>query len=72
MENHGEYLHEVRLGRNKKYHFVGQLLQGRYRSEIIDDDGYRTSRLLVSLRLMPNFDLSVVSYLWLLRQERVA
>lgn len=25
---------------NKKYHFVGQLLQGRYRSEIIDDDGY--------------------------------
>jgi hypothetical protein len=25
---------------NKKYHFVGQLLQGRYKSEIIDDDGY--------------------------------
>jgi len=25
---------------NKKYHFVGQLLQGRYRSEIIDNDRY--------------------------------
>ena len=40
MGNHGEYLHEVRLGRNKKYHFIGQLLQGRYRSEIIDNDSY--------------------------------
>ncbi|HZK54281.1 MAG TPA: transposase [Desulfosporosinus sp.] len=25
---------------NKKYHFVGQLLQGRYRSEMIDNDRY--------------------------------
>jgi len=26
---------------NKKYHFVGQLMQGRYRSEIIDSDRYQ-------------------------------
>ena len=34
---------------NKKYHFVGQLLQGRYRSEIIDNDSYflATNRYII-------------------------
>ena len=51
---------------NKKYRFVGQLLQGRYRSEIIDNDSYflATNRYILLNPVKANMVEQPLEYQW--------